>query len=288
MPELPEIETIKRQLEYKIIGKTICSIAVNNPKSFRGEIKEVIGSKIINVDRRAKMLIICLSGNINLLVHLKMSGQLLFKLKTQKSKLKTTTQNSKRKIKKQSLPDKYSRVIITFEDRSQLFFNDVRKFGWVKVVLSSELKVLSSKYGQEPLEKGFTVDYLEKILSKSNKAIKLVLMDQNKIAGLGNIYANEALFLAGIRPARGGRELRNEEIKKLREAIIKILNKGIKYKGSSAKDKGYIQTTGEFGEYQNHFLVYQREGKKCKRCGSIIKKIKLGGRGTFFCPSCQK
>lgn len=153
--------------------------------------------------------------------------------------------------------------------------------------------------GPEPFDKEFTMDYLKQIFSKTAKPVKLVLMDQEKMAGIGNIYANEALWEAGIDPRTPAKKLlarrslgeggSNEEIKKLREGIIKVLGEGIKYGGSSAADEAYIKPNGEPGNYQQHFRVYQRDGEKCLRNdGGIIKRITLGGRGTFYCPVCQK
>jgi len=158
----------------------------------------------------------------------------------------------------------------------------------MRIMSSSKLKAQSSKLGMEPFSKEFTVDYLKKIFSKTKRAIKIVLMDQTKIAGIGNIYANEALFLAGIVPAKPAAELSGENIKILKSSILKVLRGGIKYKGSSAADERYIQPSGEKGKYQYHFRVYQKDGKKCRKCGTLIKRTKIGRRGTFYCSKCQK
>jgi len=289
MPELPEVETIKRVLEKAIVGKTIKNIEVRQAKIFQGEPRQVIGRKIEGIERRGKMLIIKLSGDKALAVHFKLTGQMVWIEENPKSKI----QNPKFVILGHpipfagtELPAKTTRVIFEI-DGGKLFYNDLRQFGWIKVVKLDQLDQLD-QLGPEPFDKEFTTEYLGRIFSRTSKAIKLVLMDQTKIAGVGNIYANEALFEAGILPTRPAKKLGNEEIKKLREAIIKVLEEGIKYGGSSAKDEAYIKPTGEPGSYQQHFRVYQRAGEKCRKCGTIIKRINLGGRGTFWCPKCQK
>ncbi|MGB9706723.1 MAG: bifunctional DNA-formamidopyrimidine glycosylase/DNA-(apurinic or apyrimidinic site) lyase [Microgenomates group bacterium] len=292
MPELPEVETIKRVLERAIVGKTIKNIEVRKAKIFQGEPKEVVGRKIEGIERRGKMLIIRLSGNKALLVHLKLTGQLVWVGENSKFEIR----NSKFIVLGHpipfagtELPARTTHVIFEI-DGGKLFYNDLRQFGWIKVMsnLKSQMSNVIGDLGPEPFDKEFTTEYLRRIFSRTSKPIKLVLMDQTKIAGVGNIYANEALFEAGIMPTRSAKKLSNEEIKKLREAIIKVLEEGLKYGGSSAKDEAYVKPTGEPGEYQKHFRVYQREGEKCRRCGSIVKRINLGGRGTFWCPKCQK
>jgi len=291
MPELPEVETIKRVLEKAIVGKTIKNIEVRKAKIFQGEPQEVIGRKIEGIERRGKMLIIKLSGDKALVVHFKLTGQMVWIEKNSKFEIR----NSKFIVLGHpipfagtELPAKTTHVIFEI-DGGRLFYNDLRQFGWIKLIENLKFKIENlEKLGPEPFDKEFTTEYLEGIFSRTSKPIKLVLMDQTKIAGVGNIYANEVLFEAGILPTRSAKKLGNEEIKKLKEAIIKVLEEGIKYGGSSAKDEAYIKPTGEPGSYQQHFRVYQRAGEKCRKCGTIIKRINLGGRGTFWCPKCQK
>ncbi len=189
-------------------------------------------------------------------------------------------------------------MIIHFDDNSVLLFNDFRKFGWMRVIKISDLKYSGGarprfarqllNLGIDPLGKKFTAEKLEEILAKSRRPIKLVLLDQEKIAGIGNIYANEALFLAKISPLRAANTLERREIKKLHQAIITVLRKGIRFGGTSAADGAYLRPTGEPGEFQKHLKVYQRERESCFVCGGKIKRTNLGGRGTFFCPHCQK
>ena len=287
MPELPEVETIKRVLEKAIVGKTIKNIEVRKAKIFQGDAREVIGETIEGIERRGKMLIIKLSGGQALVVHFKLTGQMVWAEEKEigKRKKEKVILGHPIPFAGTELPAKTTHVIFEI-DGGRLFYNDLRQFGWIKVVKLDQLDKLD-QLGPEPFDKEFTTEYLEGIFSRTSKPIKLVLMDQTKIAGVGNIYANEALFEAGILPTRPAKKLGNEEIKKLRKAIIKVLEEGIKYGGSSAKDEAYIKPTGEPGSYQQHFRVYQRAGEKCRKCGTIIKRINLGGRGTFWCEKCQ-
>lgn len=281
MPELPEVETIRRFLSQKIIGKKIKSIEVLKPKMFKGNLQKVIGAKIVDISRRAKVLFIKLSGGKNLMVHFKLTGQIVWVPQAGKQ----ITFGHPIPFAGTELPAKTTHIIISI-DGGKLFYNDLRQFGWIKVVDEKAVEKAKAKFGPEPFSKEFTLDYLKNIFSRSRKAIKLVLMDQDKIAGIGNIYANDALFEAGINPLKPANSLKEKEIEKLRISILKVLNEGIKYKGAS--DQTYVQPTGEKGSYQERFRVYQQEGKKCRKCGGLIKRAKVGGRGTFFCPQCQK
>ncbi|PIU03527.1 formamidopyrimidine-DNA glycosylase [Candidatus Shapirobacteria bacterium CG08_land_8_20_14_0_20_39_18] len=265
MPELPEVETIKRSLQKDIVGKTITDVVINKQKLFRGDPKDVIGKKILGIKRIGKMFLIDLEGELSLLIHLKMSGQLIWN---------------------NYLPGKTTHVIIKTDDGT-LFFNDLRQFGWIRVIEAGSWKREVGKLGPEPFTKEFTTEYLKKIFSKTSKAIKLVLLDQEKISGIGNIYANDALFEAGILPTRPAKSLTVKEINNLKEGIIKVLEDGIKYGGSSAGDEAYIKPDGTKGNYQDHARVYQKDGETCPRCGGIIRRINIAGRGTFFCPKCQ-
>jgi formamidopyrimidine-DNA glycosylase len=286
MPELPEVETIKRSLQKAIVGKKIKDIEIRRPKIFQGDKSEVIGREILGVERRGKILIINLSEEKALLVHFKLTGQMVWVPKAGEQ----VTLGHPIPFAGIQLPAKTTHVIFDI-DGGKLFYNDLRQFGWIKVIANSKLQIANSeigKLGLEPFDKEFTVEYLQKIFSKTSKPIKLVLMDQEKIAGVGNIYANDALFEAGISPLKPAKQLNNLAIEQLRKAIIKVLEEGLKYGGSSAADEAYIRPDTTPGEYQKHFRVYQRAGQKCLRCGRVIKRINLGGRGTFYCPKCQK
>lgn len=299
MPELPEVETIKRQLEKKLVGLTISDVEVRNEKSFTGKRLEVTGKKIAGVERRGKMMVweladsgqARMTGNkeiasspakpdprndkLFLVFHLKMSGQILY----------ATRKDGKRDTLRE---DKHVRVVFHFNDGSKLYFRDVRKFGWIKIISNLKSSNLFGSLGAEPFSSDFTTDYLSQIAGKTKKPIKTLLMEQTKIAGIGNIYSNEALFLAKIRPTRTGKSLTPKEIETLYNSILAVLEEGISHEGSSGKDKGYVTAFGESGKHQKYFKVYQREGEKCKSCGETIQRIVIGGRGTFFCGECQK
>lgn len=302
MPELPEVETISLQLDSVLKGLRIADIEVLNKKSFVGDLGDVRGVRVVGVRRRAKITIIELENNLFLAIHLKLTGQLIFRAGEQESK------RVKEKYCEQrdgpfavcELPNKFTRVIISFDNGEKLYFNDLRMFGWIKVLkdlgpTSSDpaglrgVKELGlEKYGPEANDEStFTTDYFKGILEKTSKSIKIVIMDQEKLAGVGNIYANEALFTAGILPTKKANSLIEEEIKRLRDSILSVLKEAIKHKGSSDRDEAYRQITGEKGTYQNYLRVYGRVGQKCPKCGGIIKRIALGGRGTFYCPNCQ-
>jgi formamidopyrimidine-DNA glycosylase len=283
MPELPEVETIRRSLQKTIIGKKIANIEVLLAKQFQGKKEDVVGTKITSIERRGKILKISLSNGKNLLIHFKLTGQLVWVSKTGER----ITVGHPIPFAGSELPAKTTHVIFNI-DGGKLFFNDLRQFGWIKVVDKEGVNKEVGKLGPEPFDKEFTVDYLSKVFSKTGRPIKIILMEQEKMAGIGNIYANDALFEAGIIPTKPAKKITKEEIIKLRKAIVKVLKEGLKYGGSSAADEAYIKPSGEAGEYQKHFRVYQRDGQKCRKCKSIIKRIKIGGRGTFYCSSCQK
>jgi len=287
VPELPEVETIRKGLQKAIVGKTIVGVEIRVPKLFHGDKNEIIGKKVRKIDRRAKQIIIDVEGDNDMLIHLKMTGQLIYDPSTGsgpagKSRV-AGGHPSADWVEK--LPNSTTHIIFDFSDGSKLFFNDLRRFGWIKIVNSEELKADSS-LGIEPFVDEFTVEELLRIIkSKSRWNIKKILMDQGLISGIGNIYADESLFWAGILPTRLAGEISDNEISKLRESIIKSLEIGLKYGGSS--ENTYFKIDGTKGQAQEHFQVYAQGGKKCKRCGGIINKIRLNGRGTHFCSKCQ-
>lgn len=186
-----------------------------------------------------------------------------------------------------NLPNKFSRIIFTFFDGSHLFFNDLRKFGWLKIVDGGQLLAINKNYGIEPFTKDFTLKNFKKVLTKYPKRkIKQLLLDQNKIAGVGNIYADESCFCAKIKPTRAVGSLKEKEIKNLFSCISKIMKLSIKRGGTSMNN--YVRADGQPGGFRPYLKVYGRGGQKCKICKSIIIKIKLNGRGTHYCPRCQK
>ena len=273
MPELPEVETIRRDLSKLIVGKKILGLKTNTPKQVQPSLavvkKAVVGAKIKDIKRRAKLLLIYLDNGKVLVVHLKLTGRLLVR-------------------EKDDPQDDWQRIVFSLSGNKELRFADLRKFGWIKLVENEkELDKLLVGFGPEPLD-SLSLEEFRKIVSSSSRPIKVLLMDQTKIAGVGNIYASDALFLAKIHPARPAKDLSPSEQEKLFEAIKKVLKAGIRYRGAS--DQYYLDALGHKGKYQEHFLIYGREEKKCLRkgCSGVIKKIKLAGRGTYFCSHCQR
>jgi formamidopyrimidine-DNA glycosylase len=290
MPELPEVETIALQLNKVLNGKSVSSIKVYREKNFLGNKDVLIGKKVIKVSRRAKTITFGFENfDEKLMVHLKMTGQLIYVKRLKNSK----TQNEESRIVGghptadwvNELPSNHTRVEISFEDESKLFFNDMRAFGWMKII--SRTQDLNESRAQVPdvVDPEFSLEYFTNVLKRIRRPIKIVLLDQQLIGGLGNIYVNDALNMAKILPARKADDLKSGEIKVLREAIKFVIDLGIKSGGASAAN--YVDTKGLGGTYQNFFLTYKQDGKPCKNCGEKIVKIKLGGRGTFYCPGCQ-
>ena len=289
MPELPEVETIKLGLQKKIVGLTIKKIEVLSPKSFNGDVREVEGKKVLDVWRRGKVLGIDLSS-VTLLFHLKMTGQLIYIPNDIR-----LTANDKRFIGGHPTPDmvgkmpnSHTRVIFEFSDGSYLYFNDQRRFGWIMVREKGEAERVKflQKLGPEPLQKGFSWQILKLNLSKHPKTpIKVVLMDQSVVAGLGNIYASEACFDAKIDPRIKVKDLTDNQFQSLHRGVIKSLRYGIKYGGSTKTH--FVDADGHKGYFLDYAYCYGRDKHPCKVCKTEIKKITLVGRGTYFCPRCQ-
>jgi formamidopyrimidine-DNA glycosylase len=288
MPELPEVEIIRIGLEERIVGKKIIQISLLNPPSFHGDSLHAQGQKVLNVFRKAKVLVINLSRELTLLFHLKMSGQLIYRPKSYQLKARSFSGGHPTQDMQREMPNRSTRVIFEFNDGSKLFFNDQRKFGWVKLVNSSQLSVDSflNKLGPEPLEREFNWEVLKDHLLRHKKThIKVALLDQTVVAGVGNIYANESCFLAGIDPGIRVSQLNDDQFKKIHKGIVVSLKNGVKHGGSSKTH--FVDPEGKKGLFLNFAYVYGRDKKPCKVCGSLIKKIKLGGRGTFYCEGCQ-
>jgi formamidopyrimidine-DNA glycosylase len=279
MPELPEVETIKRLLKPNLIGKIISEVKILSPKNFVGKKEDVIGKKIISVDRYGKVLVFELINRKFLNIHFKLSGQILFSKNADKAVFKKTIPFTGGK----TMPANTTRVIIKFTDGSGIFFNDLRKFGWIKI----SDQPLKPK-GIDVLSKEFIPKLISSITSKTRRPIKVLLMDQDLITGIGNIYANDSLFLAKIHPQRSSNSLIEKEIKLLYKTIKQTISEGIRDCGSSGADEAFILPDGSRGSHQRNFLVYQREGEPCLICKTIIKRIKHNGRSSFFCPICQK
>lgn len=296
MPELPEVETLKRGLGKALVGRKIKSAKVLWPKTVAPLSAPAFAKamarqrKIKSVNRQAKILIIDFVDSTALAIHLKMTGQLIFtpasaKASAWRSKIISGGHPDDQMTEKQ--PSKYTRLIFEFTDGSHLYFNDLRKFGWVRLVDDSQLKDLTKNIGVEPLSKFFTDQVLIDIFKRYPKrTIKQILMDQTLIAGIGNIYADESCFLAKLLPTRKSATLKPAQIKKLREKIIAILKLSVQKKGTSSRN--YRRSDGSRGGFVPHLNVYGRAGLPCKVCGRPIQKIRHIGRGTHFCANCQK
>jgi formamidopyrimidine-DNA glycosylase len=288
MPELPEVETVRRGLARLLPNRIIQSVKADWPKSFpnsENEVKQfLINSQIIRVSRRGKVLIFVLSSGYVLLVHLKMTGQLVFRSNHEHFGAGHPTHSLIGK-----LPDQSTRVTIKFIDGSRLFFNDQRKFGWMRLLPGNKVNELDffKKFGPEPLAKGFSWYQLqERLKRRPNTTIKAALLDQSVVAGVGNIYADEALWGAKIHPATLTKSLSANQLQQLHKELIFVLKLAIAKGGST--DKNYVDAEGKQGSYLNFAHVFRREGQTCPRCSNTIMKIRVASRGTHICPSCQQ
>lgn len=287
MPELPEVETVRMGLQRLIVGKTISDVSFDWPKGFPNAKNDVdaflVGSKIIEVRRRAKVLLIDLSSRYSLVIHLKMTGQLVFRGEEQFGA------GHPNESLVGELPDKSTRVTFTFSDGSHLYFNDQRKFGWVRLMPKTEVENLDffKKVGPEPLSDLFTPEVFElRMQRRKNSGVKAVLLDQTVLAGIGNIYADEALWGAKIHPETKVQNISKSKMKLLHSEIQYVLRLSIEKGGST--DRNYVNAEGKKGSYIDFAKVFRREKLPCPRCGTIIIKTRVAGRGTHTCPKCQK
>jgi formamidopyrimidine-DNA glycosylase len=288
MPELPEVETVRIGLDRLLPGRTIAAVDFDWPKSFPNAEADVqqflIGAKVVKIARRAKVLLIELSSKYSLVIHLKMTGQLVFRSPSQRF---GAGHPSASLISE--LPDKSTRVILAFSDDSKLFFNDQRKFGWMRLIPTAEVINLDffQKVGPEPLAADFTwQQFAERLQRRPNSNVKAVLLDQTVVAGIGNIYADESLWGAKIHPLTLVRELSDQQLRTLYEELVFVLKLAIEKGGST--DRNYVNAEGKKGSYMSFARVFRREGKPCERCGMIITKTRVAGRGTHLCPHCQR
>ena len=286
MPELPEVETVRTGLTRLVIGKTVQSVESNTAKSFPNAGPDVshflVGARVVGLRRRAKVLLIDLSSEYTLITHLKMTGQLVFRGK------ENFGAGHPNDSLVGELPDKSTRVTVYFSDGSKLFFNDQRKFGWMKLYPTIEVPNIDfmKKVGPEPLEDAFTPAVLyERLQRRKNTSIKAALLDQTVLAGIGNIYADEALWGAKIHPATKVGQLSRQKISRLHTELQHVLRLSIEKGGST--DRNYVNAEGKKGSYIDFARVFRREGKPCPRCGDTIVKIRVAGRGTHVCETCQ-
>lgn len=288
MPELPEVETVRRGLHDLVIGRTIKSVWHDNPKSFPNAEQDVtlflVGATITDVRRRAKVLLVELSTNYTLVIHLKMTGQLVYVADTVRFGAGHPNDSLVH-----DLPDRSTHVSFEFKDGSHLYFNDQRKFGWVKLIPTLEVPDIDfmKKVGPEPLDAEFTAqEFAQRFARRSKTSIKAALLDQTVVAGVGNIYADESLWGARIHPKRLVSTITTKEFEDLYTDLREVMNLAIDKGGSS--NHTYINVEGKKGSYMDFARVFRREGLECPRCGTTIIKFKAAGRGTHICPNCQK
>ena len=290
MPELPEVEVIRSGLSELIAKKTIEKVNVLNDKSFQASTSSidvfVNNSTILSVKRRAKILLIELSSGYSLVIHLKMTGQLLFRDNQNKSKNFAGGHPSDSFLS--VLPDNHTRVELIFTDSTTLFFNDMRKFGWIKLLPTTELKEekFIAKLGPEPLIGNPTPEYLKRMSRHPKSLVKAALLNQEIVAGIGNIYADEALWGAMIHPKTRVENLSKKHLEDILNAAIEVMSFSINKGGST--DRNYLNAKGEKGSYLTFANVFRKEGKPCPRCGHVIEKIRVAGRGTHICSNCQQ
>lgn len=272
MPELPEVETVRRGLEKLILGKKISSVDISYPKMIKTDFgqfqKELPGQVVESMGRRGKYLLFHLSDKV-LISHLRMEGKYFY-------------------YPDEIPPRKHAHVFIHFEDGGTLVYEDVRKFGTMELLAPELLEAyfLSKKLGPEPREADFDLKIFKQALKKSKKPIKSHLLDQTLVAGLGNIYVDEVLWRAKVHPSRLSNSLTSQEARKVYDETIKVLGEAVEKGGSTIRT--YTNAFGEDGTMQEFHQVYDKTGQACSRCGAIIEKIQLGGRGTHFCPKCQR
>ncbi len=296
MPELPEVETVRRGLKGFILGAKLKKVEVICDGSAEGDFAQVVGAKVADLRRFGKALIVDFNNGFSLMIHLRMTGQLIFdgvgrfaagqeEVKLGKTERFAAGHPNENFVAQ--LPNGQTRVILEFE-RGVLYFNDQRKFGFIKVLKTVEVEKepFIAKLGKEPWEMS-AEELLEKLQRRKNSAVKTVILDQKVVAGLGNIYADESLFSAGILPMRKAGSLSLAEAEKLLVAMREVMEKSLEAGGSTLKN--YVKADGTRGDYLDLFAkIYNRAGKSCMNCGEAILKTKVNGRGTHYCPRCQK
>lgn len=316
MPELPEVETVRRGLQSKILNKKIIEVKVllpkivsvgpetvsnkrpNSKKVAQTFSRRIVGRKFVAVKRRAKMLILDLSpastsGNKvrrdeesnKILVHLKMSGQFIYANRAELPKRARFFNGPK--FTEHELPHKHTHVVFEFADGSRLYYNDLRQFGYLRLVADKEMSRVEelNSYGPEPFAPGFKSEYLAEAAKNRKISVKQFLMDPKVVAGIGNIYTDEILYCAGVRPQNKASKLSKDSWQKICKCTRQVLRSALKRKGSSVGD--FFKVDGTEGTFGRIHKVYGRAGKKCRKCGTIIEKLKIGGRTSCFCSKCQ-
>lgn len=313
MPELPEVETVRRGLQRLIVHKKVVRTSHDTPKSFpnaESDVREfLVGATILDIRRRAKVLLIDMDTKYTLVIHLKMTGQMVFisnpsgeaafRGRSDDGEFTSPSSGGANPSSRwgaghpneslvAELPDKSTRVEFTFEDGSKLFFNDQRKFGWVKLYPTVEVPNIDfmKRVGPEPLEDDFTADeFAARFTRRAKTNIKAALLDQSVVAGVGNIYADESLWGAKIHPTRLVGTISADEFHTLYRELRNVMNLAIEKGGST--DKNYVNAEGKRGSYLDFARAFRREGLPCPRCGTTIEKSRVAGRGTHTCSHCQ-
>lgn len=287
MPELPEVETVRIQLKDKVVGKTIKAVEVFHDKSARPSRDfedKLVGKTITDIDRIGKLMIFAFAEDSDLfmLAHLKMTGQFFYEDGSEISGGgHSMTENDIR-----DLPNKHTRIAYYFTDDSALYFNDMRIFGYNQLATKEEMEKAKERFGPEPIRDDFNVEEFTKKLKRRKTPVKAALLDQTFVAGLGNIYVDEALFRAGVRPTRRADRVTKKEAAAIAAAAGAVMNESIKVGGTTFQH--FKDTGGKNGNFVDYLQVFDQQGKGCPKCGTYIKKIRCAGRGTHFCPSCQK
>lgn len=287
MPELPEVETVRLQLKNKIVDQKITGVEVFHAKSVdhNEDFEDIlVGKKIHDIDRIGKLMIFEFSetDNLFMLGHLKMTGQFFF---IDKNEIMAGGHEVPT-ISSEEFPQRHSRVAFYFENGTSLYFNDMRLFGYLKLTNAAGVAAAKSRFGPEPIAKNFDCDWFYKKLHKRNTPIKAALLDQKFVAGLGNIYVDEALWRAKVKPMRIASKVTRAEAMVLCQAAGDVMKESIKVGGTTFQH--FKDTGGETGNFRDKLQVFGQQGKLCSRCESTIEKTRCAGRGTHYCPGCQK
>jgi formamidopyrimidine-DNA glycosylase len=294
MPELPEVETVRRQLEPEVVGRTIAEAEVLDERWTRPELpgrieQALTGRRIESVGRRGKYLVVGLDDGSALVMHLRMTGNLLIREPGADAlaDLMTTDRLGGPRLYEAPPDARHLRARMVLDDESELWFTDPRRFGHAVVLAADELdRYFASRLGVEPLGGDLTPKALLELAAGRRAPLKSFLLDQSGVAGIGNIYADEALFRARLHPLSPAGSLRLEHAEELRDGIVDALEAGLAHGGSSIDD--YRDARGDRGTMQDEFLIHTREGEPCLRCGETIRRVVVAGRSTYFCPGCQR
>lgn len=282
MPELPEVETVVRSLRPYVVGRSVTSIQILKSKSFPDAKRKdkILNQKIVQVWRRAKLIIMDLENGVHLVTHLKMTGQLLYRSGKQLAGGGHPTADVLAQ-----LPGKHTRVILSLDDGGTLYFNDLRIFGWLRIMDEGQLAAELAKYGPDANQIK-DVSGLAAKLQRCRRPIKQVLMDNQYLSGIGNIYAAEICFACGLDPRRPANEVSEAQVKQIVQVAHELLERAI-VAGGTTFDGRYVDADGKRGNFEAFLAVYGRAGQKCQRCGTTLEGVKIGGRSTVYCPRCQ-